>query len=511
MREIFTRKLVLLLSSLLLISQCSSKKPETDIPSKRELRGVWIASVANIDWPSDKNMGSIQQQQEFVNILNNHQKVGINAVFVQVRAASDAFYSLSDEPWSEWLTGKQGRAPSPYYDPMMFMIEHAHERNMEFHAWLNLNRGTHKSGNSVSENHITKIYPQWFLNYGGNKVYNFGIPEVRRYITNIVVNIIRNYDVDGIHFDDYFYPYPTPGQKINDTETFRKYGQGFKRIEDWRRNNINLLIKEISEAISREKPYVKFGVSPFGVWRSTDRDREGSRTSGALSSYDDLFADSRYWAQQGWIDYIVPQIYFSFGHRTVPYKDMVEWWTRNCGNHHLYIGLGSYRIGENSKEWASASQILRQIRLNEKTPKVEGSVFYSSKSLMPSRHRLDDSLKRQYQCKALVPLMPWKQPFSLPQPEIVALKKNNRNRVLIQWEIPENYEANVRSFAIYRFARGERKTLDNPRNIIAIVRNHDDKSYIDDTINAREDYEYAITALDRLSNESKPSKLHKLR
>src|SRR5690606_16924170 len=197
----------------------------------------------------------------------------------------------------EWLTGTQGKAPAPFYDPLAFMIEHAHERNMEFHAWLNLNRGTHASSTSVSVNHITRTHPEWFLNYSGAKVYNFGIPEVRDYIVSMVLRIIRNYDVDGIHFDDYFYPYPAAGKRINDQQTFRQYGQGFSRIEDWRRNNVNLLIQAIGEAIRKEKPYVKFGVSPFAVWRNRDRDPEGSHTPGALSSYDDLYADSRMWAR----------------------------------------------------------------------------------------------------------------------------------------------------------------------------------------------------------------------
>ncbi len=481
-----------------------------EMPPKREFRGVWIASVANIDWPSKKGLPSVQQQEEFKEILDNHGRLGINAVFVQVRAASDAFYAESDEPWSEWLTGTQGKAPSPFYDPLAFMIEHAHERNMEFHAWLNLNRGTHASSTSVSARHITRTHPEWFLSYGGAKVYNFGIPEVRDYIVTMVRRMVRNYDVDGIHFDDYFYPYPAAGKRIDDYQTFRKYGQGFSRIEDWRRNNVNLLIQAIGEAVRKEKPYVKFGVSPFAVWRNRDRDPEGSNTPGALSSYDDLYADSRMWAGKGWVDYTIPQVYFSFGHRIVPFKPMVDWWVKNKGPHHLYIGLSSYRTGEKG-EWSSPSQIMRQLRFNEQAEGVGGSVFYSSRSLMPAPHRLSDSLKTRFRYPALPPVMEWKKPDPLPQPELTELARVEGDRaVKIRWSIPDEYEEYVRSFVIYRYRRGEKRTLEDPRNILAIVRNKEEKIFYDRTAEANEAYEYALTALDRLSNESRPSKLHKL-
>jgi uncharacterized lipoprotein YddW (UPF0748 family) len=495
---------------LLLVLHSSFAKSEPSMPPKREFRGVWIASVANIDWPSQKGLSPERQQQEIVQIFDNHKRLGINAVFVQVRAASDAFYAISNEPWSEWLTGTQGKAPSPFYDPLNFMIEHAHERNMEFHAWLNLNRGTHGTSRSITPDHITRARPEWFLHYSGYKVYNFGLPEVRKYIVDVVVNLVKNYDLDGIHFDDYFYPYPTPGHKINDLDTYKKYGYAFTRIEDWRRDNVNRLIRDISEAIQRGKPQVKFGVSPFAVWRNRDRDAEGSRTNGALSSYDDLYADSRLWAREGWVDYTLPQVYFSTSHKTVPYQPMVDWWVRNKGKHHLYIGIGSYRIGENTRDWAGAGQIMQQVRQNERTDGVGGSVYYSSKSLMPTSHRLNDSLRNYYKYPALPPVMEWKKPDPLPRPEITLLRRGGGQEGLLEWTIPTEYEEYVRSFVIYRFKRGERRTLDDPRNIVAVLRNKNEKRYVDQSIEANQQYEYALTAVDRLWNESTPSKLHKL-
>ena len=216
------------------LSGCSKKVTQTFISKpvgpKREFRAVWVATVDNIDWPSRRGLSSEMQQQDFRTLLDKQKSYGMNAVLVQVRAAADAFYARGKEPWSEWLTGEQGKAPKPYYDPMTFMIQESHQRGLEFHAWLNMNRGAHKVSKNISEDHITKTKPEWFLSYGGYKLFNLGIPEVRTYITDIVINIVRNYDVDGIHFDDYFYPYTEPNEKLRDEATFRKYRDGFFKL-----------------------------------------------------------------------------------------------------------------------------------------------------------------------------------------------------------------------------------------------------------------------------------------
>ena len=232
---------------------------------KREMRAVWIATVDNIDWPSRKNLPPAEQREEFIRLIEAHKRTGINAVFVQVRAAADAFYARGQEPWSEWLTGKQGKAPEPFYDPLDFMIEECHRRGIEFHAWLNLNRTVHRASKSISNENIGRKHPQWVFDYDGYKLFNFGLPEVRDYITSVTTNIVHEYDVDGIHFDDYFYPYTVTGQTLKDEEAYQQYGGRFRNKDDWRRDNVDKLIKQISDAIIAEKPYVKFGVSPFGV------------------------------------------------------------------------------------------------------------------------------------------------------------------------------------------------------------------------------------------------------
>ena len=513
------KKLLVIAVILPILIQCSRKssiiksKWPNDAPTiapKREFRAAWVATVDNIDWPSKKGLSSEKQQQEFVDILNNHQKIGINAVLVQVRAASDAFYARSAEPWSEWLSGEQGKAPSPVYDPMRFMIEESHSRNMEFHAWLNLNRGLHKVAKSVALDHITITKPEWFLAYGGYKLYDFGLPEVREYIKDVVLNIVRQYDVDGIHFDDYFYPYTSANEKLNDMATFSKYGKGFDSIENWRRQNINLLIRDISKAISIEKKWVKFGISPFGVWRNNKVDPTGSLSDAGQTSFDDLFADTKKWANAGWIDYIAPQIYFSFEHPKVPYQPLADWWSNNHGQRHLYIGQSTYRIDQNSidENWKNKSQLPRQMKYNRNNIQISGSIFYNTSSLMKNNLGFCDSLKLLYKYPALQPTMPWKDRIPPNSPEKLLAKKVNNLSALITWETPNKIAKDkdeIQSFVLYRFEEKEPINLNDPAHMVAIIRNVGMLSYTDNTLKKQTKYTYLITALDRLHNESLPS------
>ncbi|HEY0109210.1 MAG TPA: family 10 glycosylhydrolase, partial [Fibrella sp.] len=329
------------------------------VPLKREFRAVWIATVDNIDWPSRKGLPVADQQREFLELLDMSQQTGLNAVVVQVRAAADAFYAKSAEPWSEWLTGQQGLAPEPFYDPLEFMIREARSRNLEFHAWLNLDRATFSKTASVAPTNISYQRPGWMVDYGNRKLFNLGLPEVRAYVAGTVSNIVRNYDVDGIHFDDYFYPFGTVGQSFADDAAFQLYNPDGLNKEDWRRQNIDKLIRQIGDSIRYTKPWVKFGISPFGIWKNQKNDSEGSVTFGGQAYYD-LYADIRKWAREDWVDYIVPQIYFSTRFDRANYKTLVDWWVKNRGNHHLYIGQGAYRLGKGTKSdlgWGEASQL----------------------------------------------------------------------------------------------------------------------------------------------------------
>jgi uncharacterized lipoprotein YddW (UPF0748 family) len=516
----YFKKAVFCLIIYAFLSGCSKKVTQQVVskPSgpKREFRAVWVATIDNIDWPSRKGLNSDLQQQEFRTLLDKQKSYGMNAVLVQVRAAADAFYARSKEPWSEWLSGEQGKAPEPYYDPMIFMIQESHQRGLEFHAWLNMNRGSHKVSKSIINDHITKTKPEWFLSYGGYKLFNLGIPEVRDYIKDIVVNIVRNYDVDGIHFDDYFYPYSLPNEKLQDEATFRKYSDGFNNIDDWRRHNVDLVVKNVSEAIKNEKPKVKFGISPSAVWRNASTDPTGSTTQGGQPSYDNLYADTRKWVKEGWLDYIMPQVYFSFEFDKVPYKTMTDWWTKNTFGRHLYIGHGAYRVKAGSKEigWEKANQIPRQIRYNRTKPQILGSVFFSAKPLSNNELSVADSLKKLYYYPALTPTMPWKDKIPPNAPQNVKIRKIADFGVAITWETPAILPKDgdeVQAFVVYRFEENEAINLENPARILQIVRNEGILSCTDKSYNQEKNYIYVVTALDRLQNESVMSNVGKLK
>lgn len=504
-------KISALLFGIYLLSTCKSFKNTTknkttdNLPPKREVRAVWIATVDNIDWPSRKNLSPEEQRQEFIQLLQFYKKTGINTVFVQVRAASDAFYAKGSEPWSEWLTGKQGRAPEPFYDPLEFMIDECHRRGIEFHAWLNMNRVVHKATKSISADNISKKHPEWILEYDGYKLYNFGLPEVRDYITDVTVNIVKNYDVDGIHFDDYFYPYTVAGQTLKDRDAYQQYGGRFASIDDWRRNNIDLIIKQISDGITAEKPYVKFGISPFGVWRNKKDDPTGSDTQGGQTSFDNLYADTKKWMKAGWIDYMVPQIYFSTKHDKVPFKTLTNWWIQNSFNRHLYIGQGVYKVGSQDKDraWQNLAEFPSQIQFLRDQPKVTGSVFFSSKSLVNNKLGIADSLQNHfYKYAALPPTMPWKDNVPPRPPQALSINDTPKG-VELNWKTPvvSKDGETATYYAIYRFDANELPNLNDPRSIIGFC--YDKQGWwADRTIVQGKKYIYAVTALDRLHNES---------
>lgn len=478
-------------------------------PPKRELRAVWIATVDNIDWPSKKGLPVADQQREIVEMFDQHQKIGLNAVFVQIRSAADAFYAKSTEPWSEWLTGRQGMAPDPFYDPMEFMIDEAHQRGLEFHAWFNLDRATFSKNASVAASHIVYRKPDWMLTYGGRKLFNLGLPAVRTYIAGLVANVVREYDVDGVHFDDYFYPYAEPGQVLRDDGAYVKYGNGMSK-EDWRRDNVNKLIVEIRDSIRDNKPWVKFGVSPFGIWKNQAKDPEGSATNGGQSYYDQ-YADTRKWVREGLIDYIVPQVYFSSEFNRVPYKTLVDWWTRNCGtsNCQLYIGHGAYRVGRGSERdpgWWRPNEFPNQMRYNRQQRGVMGSVFFSAKNLKLNPLSIRDSLQQSlYRYPALIPPMPWLDSIP-PMPPRDLKAAITTEGVELYWHQPEEASDGdgADTYIVYRFEGARpRLRMDDPRYIVAQCVGESTTRFVDKTADPRKKYVYVVTALDRLHNESR--------
>ena len=374
---------------------------------KYEFRAAWIATVDNIDWPSRGNYDSESQKQEFIDLLDMHKRNGMNAVIVQVRPATDAFYPSQYEPWSEWLTGRQGKAPNPYYDPLEFMIEETHKRGMEFHAWCNPYRAEFNiRKSSIAPDHISRVHPEWFLTYGDKRYFDPGNKSAQQHVVKVIRDIVRRYDVDGIHFDDYFYPYKISGKQFPDAKTYLTYGKGMT-LEDWRRSNVDSIIVLLAQPIKVENKSCRFGISPFGVWRNQDKDPDGSATTAGVTNYDDLYADILLWLKNGWIDYVAPQLYWEFGHKAAPYEVLLEWWSRHTFGKHCYIGLGVYRAGSNSA-WKDPSLLPRQLTALRNTPNIHGAIYFSSKSFVSNPNGWSDSLQLNYYKEpALIPPMEW--------------------------------------------------------------------------------------------------------
>ena len=373
-----------------------------------EFRGVWVATVDNIDWPTKGDYNSNSQKASFIKLLEMHQRNGINALVVQIRPCTDAFYPSPFEPWSQWLTGIQGRPPSPYYDPLAFMISETHKRGMVFHAWMNPYRAEFNIFNSsMSATHITKVHPEWFLVYGDKRYFDPGNKEAQQYVTQVVTDVVSRYDLDAIHFDDYFYPYRIAGKEFPDEASFKKYGVGMKK-DDWRRSNTDSIISMLSYAIKKENKKCQFGISPFGVWRNQDKDPiDGSRTIGAQTNYGDLYANILLWLKKGWIDYVAPQLYWEIGHRIAPYEVLLSWWSTHTYGKHCYIGMGIYRANSNPA-WKELNQLPRQIVALRKTPNMRGMIFFSSKTFERNPNGWNDSLRLNYfKAPVKVPEMSW--------------------------------------------------------------------------------------------------------
>ena len=405
------KKLVILIMVLITLNGFSSKKLTTEdrkeiisildsyktengnkiAKERKEMRGIWVATVLNIDWPSKKGLSVESQKQEFIKILDNVKEWNMNAVFVQIKPVGDAFYPSKFSPWSEYLTGIQGQNPG--YDPLKFMIEEAHKRNIEFHAWFNPYRLTMSGGiDKLSNDNIGKQRPDWTITYGGKLYLNPGISEVNDYIVKSIMEVVENYDIDGVHMDDYFYPYKVKGEIYNDEEQYNKYGSNFLKVDDWRRDNVNKLIEKLYSSIKHKNKNIEFGISPFGVWRNISTDSvRGSNTKAGIQNYDDLYADILYWMENNWIDYVAPQIYWNQGFKIAEYNTLVDWWSKYAKETktNLYIGQAAYRI----KDWEKDDELINQIKYNRNSEEVKGSIFFSYSSLVKNPKGILEKIK----------------------------------------------------------------------------------------------------------------------
>ncbi len=476
---------------------------------KFEFRAVWVATVDNIDWPSTKYLASDSQKTEFTKLLEMHKRNGMNAVVAQIRPAADAFYPSQYEPWSEWLTGTQGKPPNSYYDPLQFMINETHKRGMEFHAWLNPYRAEFNLGkSSIAALHVTKLHPEWFLNYGDKKYFDPGNKEVQQFVNDVVKDIVSRYDIDAIHFDDYFYPYRIAGKEFPDTASFLKYGNGLSK-DDWRRSNVDSIIVLLGTTIKRQNKYCKFGISPFGVWRNIDKDADGSNTKAGQTNYDDLYADIMLWLKMKWIDYVAPQLYWEFGQKVVPFETLIDWWAQHSYGRHLYIGHGVYRAFEpKSVAWKNKNELPNQIKKIRSYPQVQGSIYFSSKTFNRNPNGWNDSLQNNYyKYPAFVPPMPWINNIK-PAAPIISFDSSANNVFSNSINISIHkaiLPADINRYVIYSFADSSQINLNDPKNIVSIITS-EQNFYKYDLVNVpleQKQIIIGVTSMSRYNNESK--------
>lgn len=470
---------------------------------RTEMRAVWITTLGNVDFPSRKGLSAEEQKKEFINIVEKCKKLNFNTLIVQVRPSADALYESSYELWSEVLQGKQG--VSPGYDPLLFMLQECHKRLIEFHAWVNPFRAiSNIHYNHIHPEHITRRKPEWFFRYGDRVYFNPGIPEVRNYLLNVILEIVRKYDIDGLHFDDYFYPYPISGEKINDESTFAQYGKDFKNIEDWRRNNIDLFIQAVADSVRAIKPKLKFGISPAGGWRNKSKDPRGSATMLGQPSYDNVFADTRKWLEKGWVDYLTPQTYWTIASLQASYKVLIEWWNENHFGRHIYGGHALFKLAnpEEKDNWKSSQEILQQIRLNRSLKNVKGSMFFSLKHLLRNPLQICDSLQKTlFRFPATVPPMPWKD--SIPPLAPDSLRANVfHNNVLLYWNTPLPAADGEQPyyFVVFRFQNEMEVNFEDASKIVSIQQ---ENYFIDKNLEPNRRFIYIVKSFDRLHNESK--------
>ena len=495
----------IVLLSVFLFACGSSKKALTQKPQlypKREFRGAWIQTVGQSRY---QQMNSAAMKHYISEMVRKLDDAGINAVIFQIRPEADAFYKSDLEPWSRFLTGKQGVAPDdPTFDPLAFIIDECHKRGMELHAWMNPYRVQSNIQTELAPNHLYWQQPERFLKYGNQRYFDPGLPENRGFIGNVVHDIVSRYDVDAIHMDDYFYPYPIAGEQFPDDKSFNSYGasQGFtaNQRDDWRRNNVNLLIQQVKLAIAGTKPWVRFGISPFGIYRNkrSTPDGSGSETNG-LQNYDDLYADVKLWVEKGWIDYNMPQLYWEIGHKAADYTTLIEWWNANNFEQHLYIG-------QDLKRSVDKNELDEKIRQSRALSFVDGNCYWYGYLILDNYANVANTLATQtHRAKSLIPAY-------------THMHKGNPSKVkklvdvftedmhFLTWEsdkLSSNPEA-AKYFVVYRFRNSENVDIDYATNIVKIT---GDNFFVIPYEDGQTKYTYVVTAVDAFHNESKITKI----
>jgi uncharacterized lipoprotein YddW (UPF0748 family) len=496
------------LVSFILLLAAQSVLLTAQVTPKREFRGVWMHTIAQPQY----KMPTEELKQYLTDALDYFKAMNMNAVIFQVRPQADAFYESALEPWSRYLTGEQGKRPYPYFDPMAFMIDECHKRGLEFHAWLNPYRVTSDESQRLADSHIYHTHPEWFVKYGKQLYFDPGVPDSRYFIRRVVRDIVSRYDVDAIHMDDYFYPYPLAGTAFPDDDSFYQYGGSFypNRRNDWRRDNVNRLIEELKTAILLEKPWVRFGISPFGIYRNKKSDGNGSDTNG-LQNYDDLYADIKLWVKNGWIDYNMPQIYWEIGHKAADYETLIKWWDANNYGQPLYIGQDVLRTMKAADaHHPERNQLTRKMELERSLPNVSGNCWWPGYEVWNNAGGVRDSLFYHYQkYPALIPAYTHMHHHK-PKTVKNLTAEWTEEGYLLSWEgrgDPANPE-NAHYFVVYRFPKSGRINLSDPSKIVAIT---PETVYRLPYKEGVDKYRYVVTAVDRFHNESNKGKTKKVK
>ena len=429
-------------------------------------------------------------------MLDSLKDAGMNALFFQIRTECDALYESQIEPWSYWLTGEQGKAPEPFFDPLSFVIKESHKRGMELHAWFNPYRAVRDTTSyEQSENHVARAHKDWLIKSNKYLMLDPGLPEVREHIKSVMKDVLTRYDIDGIHFDDYFYPY-TPITN-EDSLTFENYSRDFTNIDNWRRDNINLLMADIYEIIKTVKPKVKFGISPFGIVLN-----EYAGTKG-FNSYDIIYCDPLNWLNNKIVDYVTPQIYWEIGHSKADYAKLLPWWATVTNDRHLYIGLYSSKMAASNYK-GKKSELGDQIRLNRTTENVLGSVYFSAKSISLNWSGLADSMKTDwYKNLSIPPAMSWLD--SINPLSVEKLRRiETDSGILLFWDLPNAAEDGEfpSYYLVYRFEDNDKIDLNNSANIVAKIVNRNTNYFDLNELEKEKTYYYVVTSMDRLHNES---------
>ena len=419
-------------------------EPTTITPPKpqREFRGAWVATVKNIDWPSKPGLSTSEQKAELLAILERAARLKLNAIIFQVRSICDALYASPIEPWSPYLTGTMGKPPQPFYDPLTFAIAEAHKRGLELHAWFNPYRALLKgAGNQPSAKHVSNSRPELVRDYGSYLWLDPGEKKVQDYSLSVVMDVVKRYDVDGVHFDDYFYPYPEKERsgrylEFPDAASWKKFGAGGKlNRDDWRRENVNAFIERVYNSIKEVKPWVKFGISPFGIWRPGN-----PRQIQGMDSYEQLYGDSRKWLVNGWVDYLAPQLYWRIDPPQQSFPVLLSWWVeQNQRGRLLFAGLNTAKTAGDTASWPN-EEILKQIEITRRYPGISGHIHWNLHSLLQNQ-LLDARLtKGLYAEPALIPPAEWLDSKKPARPSLHATTRTG-GKVRAAWKPAEGEKA----------------------------------------------------------------------